>query len=382
MIKLGIYNNRLIVKIVDGNRKYNIDEESRKIMKTIIPLVVKKSEVKKLAIIPFLKNPDQIYNAFELQYLDGNLTGSGYRVIGYRYDKYVDVYDDSSLMFNDNEAFDVCENGLNKHVTIKFKKAHMAKLNNCELIMFHFIDIENREISFLIKERSKRKTKPMNLLAPIGYGSKEPNFLPVFFMYNFDFIRRRKTIVNCTIDGKKVKVDKFMFPMSNQFRYFIRYSNECQLFEFASTESKEVIEANVLDNIYKNEDIEYIFDDDKALKNIRVIFPDGNIDINFYPSINIYKNQTGEFKIMPKEVQGYIAGEYVVKKEESRLFLELKPNKGWKSVPNSFISKMILKPESIFCSWCKNYNFIEEIDLETNKVEARWENKNIEKSNI
>lgn len=40
------------------------------------------------------------------------------------------------------------------------------------------------------KEFSNEKSIPMNLLAPIGYGSKNPNFLPLFFMYDFDFIRK------------------------------------------------------------------------------------------------------------------------------------------------------------------------------------------------
>lgn len=46
----------------------------------------------------------------------------------------------------------------------------------------------------------------MNLLAPIGYGAKSPNFLPLFFMYSFDFIRKKHTQIECKIEDKKVVI--------------------------------------------------------------------------------------------------------------------------------------------------------------------------------
>lgn len=70
-------------------------------MKSIIPFKVKYNPVKKLAIIPFEKNPDVIYKSLELQYIEGEPYGRGYRIIAYRNDSYVDVYDDNSLIFQE-----------------------------------------------------------------------------------------------------------------------------------------------------------------------------------------------------------------------------------------------------------------------------------------
>ena len=42
-------------------------------MKSIIPFVINYSPIKKLAIIPFEKCPNEIYKSFELQYIDGKL---------------------------------------------------------------------------------------------------------------------------------------------------------------------------------------------------------------------------------------------------------------------------------------------------------------------
>ena len=52
------------------------------------------------------------------------------------------------------------------------------------------------------------------------------------------------------------------------------------------------------------------------------------------------------------------------------------PENGWKSIPNSFVTKMILKPNSIFCRWSKNYVFTEEIDFKKKLVKSMWENNN------
>ena len=217
-------------------------------MKNIIPFIVNYSPIKKLAIIPFEKKPDKIYKGFELQYIDGKPYGKGYRIVAYRKDSYVDVYDDISLQFQENEKFNVAEKGLNRHVQVAIKKAYLEKQNNCEYISFSFKDLENRKIDFYIKEFSCKKSIPMNLLAPIGYGSKNPNFLPLFFMYNFDFIRKKYTQIECKIEDKKIKIDKFFMPMNMQFRYYARYSNQCELLEFANTDSLSFVEVD-LDNI-------------------------------------------------------------------------------------------------------------------------------------
>ena len=74
-------------------------------MKGYLPIIVKYSPIRKLAIIPFEKSPDTIYRGFELQYIDGEPYGVGYRVLAYRNDNYVDVYDDVALNFNENEKY-------------------------------------------------------------------------------------------------------------------------------------------------------------------------------------------------------------------------------------------------------------------------------------
>ncbi|MDF2859348.1 MAG: hypothetical protein K0Q87_5199, partial [Neobacillus sp.] len=211
-------------------------------MKEILPFEVKAQPLTKLALINFEKNPDSIYKGLELQYVDGDSMGKGYRVIAYRNDKFVDVYDEETIKFHPDEKFDVTQKGLKKHVQRQFENTHFDKQNGNVHISFTFLDYDNRKIEVDITERTKKKSNPINLLAPIGVSSEKPTYLPVFFLYDFDFVRRRKTDVKVLIDGKSLKLDPFPFPvtMNLQWRLYTRYSLDSQIVEFLNSDSKQV----------------------------------------------------------------------------------------------------------------------------------------------
>ena len=113
----------------------------------------------------------------------------------------------------------------------------------------------------MLRKPGRLASQYANLLAPIGIGSKAPEYLPVFFMYDFDFIRKSKSIVACTIDGKEITIDNFPMPMNGQARLYARYSNECELLEFANTSIMELQEIELNnENTYWDGNIEYFFD--------------------------------------------------------------------------------------------------------------------------
>ncbi|MDD4547739.1 MAG: hypothetical protein PHI05_03255, partial [Bacilli bacterium] len=211
---------------------------------------------------------------------------------------------------------------------------------------------------------------------PVGYGSKNPNYLPLFFMYDFDFIKSIKTKINCSIDNNKISIDKFPFPMNMQFRYFVRYSNQCELIEFANTDSKDLTEVNIDNNSYMDGNIEYIFEESNSLEKIIVHLENENININFIPSLNMNKNITGCFKILPNPKMGHLDGIYNVTKEAEKTIIKLSITDGWRPVPTSFISKLILNKNSIFCKWSKKYEFIAEINTTKKLVKSKWKNNN------
>ena len=128
-------------------------------MKIYLPVIVKDSPIRRLALIPFEKYPDTIYRGFELQFIDGEPYGVGYRVLAYRNDNFVDVYDDEALNFNENEKFNVVENGLHKHIQTQINNVRLCKVDNNQVISFEFVDIQDRKISVHIEEKKQEKVE-------------------------------------------------------------------------------------------------------------------------------------------------------------------------------------------------------------------------------
>lgn len=346
-------------------------------MKSFLPIKVKYSPIKKLALIPFEKKAEKIYRCLELQYIDSPIHGIGYRVIAYRNDNYLDVYDDYSLVYNKDEKFDVAEKGLNRHVQTKLENVSFKSDNGKLILSFSFRDIENREVKFYIKEEVNKKTIPMNILAPVGVGSKKPNFLPLFFLYNFDFIRSKHTIINCKIDNIDIEIDTFPMPMNFQKRYFIRYSEKCELIEFINTDYSKLEEVELDSNlIFEENNVAYCFESENILKEIKVKFKENETIIKFMPSLNIKENMSGKFRIEPNSIIGYISGEYNIIKKKNLAEIILEATGGWVSVPNSFITKILLKKNSMFCKWVKNYKLKEVINLNTKVIDGKWTNDN------
>lgn len=346
-------------------------------MKSFLSVKVKYCPMKKLALIPFENNPDKLYKCLELQYFDSEISGRGYRIVAYRNDNYLDVYDDYSLVYDKDEKFNIAENGLNKHIQTTLDNTIFQTEDGKLTLSFTFNDIENREISFFIKEEINSKTKPMNLLAPVGFGSKNPEFMPLLFLYDFDFIRRKDTIVRCKIDNIDVEIDTFPMLMNFQRRYFTRYSENCELIEFINTDYSELEEVN-LDNklVFQKDNVAYRFEKENALKEILIMCKENETIIKFAPPLNITETMSGKFNIEPKSIYGHINGEFSVNRKEDIVEFNLRATDGWVPVPNSLISKILFSKNSIFCRWTRNYDFKEVINLKTMETEGKWINNN------
>jgi len=351
-------------------------------MNAILPFEVKYTPITKLALINFERNPDPVYSGLELQYIDGAPLGKGFRVIAYRNDKYVDVYDEKTIHFIPNEKFDVTQKGLKQHVQRQFDNTCCDKQNGKVHISFIFKDCDNRTIEVDILEHTKKKSTPINLLAPIGVGSELPSYLPVFFLYNFDFVRRGKTYAKVEIDGKKLKLDPFPFPipMNMQWRYYTRYSLESQIAEFLNTDSKKVRIVELKeDKKYMDGVVEYQFADCKgtmALSTIHIKKVDHPLQVVFEPPVS-FDTHKGIFHILPEPQMGSIDGNYQVSEEGEKVCIQVIPEKGWTPVLKSTISKLIFAEKSVFCNWSKKYIYTQKINQKELFSEAKWVNTNI-----
>ena len=346
----------------------------------IIPFGLSLIPMKKLALISFEKHPDSIYIGLEPQYLD-DVHGKGYRVIAYRCDGYVDVYDDINLNGSEDENFDVAGKGLCERKKVVMKNTVFEKKAGCIHISFSFTDKSGRAIDVKIIERTSKKTKGMNLIAPIGDSAENPSYLPLFFLYEFDFLRKYKTEVELTIDGKMIKLDDFPVPAPKDFqwRYYARYTLDCQIIEFANAASK-VLEKRTPDasGLVVIGDLEYQYSG-STLKKITLQNSNHPAFIEFtlgFPDICSLDHGTeyvDTFKVVTDDKMGLISGDYSVTRSKDSVKIELTPSGGWTPVPNSLLTKVMFGKNSVFCSWLKTYRYTQNVELATLKSVSYWE---------
>lgn len=347
----------------------------------IIPFELRCNPLKKLALINFEKYPDSIYTALEPQYFDDEVYGKGYRIIGYRCDGYIDVYDDVNLNYIEGESFDVAGKGLCERKKVVIENTVFHVKNGCLHLSFKFIDKKGRNIIVKISEQATKKTENLNLLAPIGNSTENPSYLPLFFLYDFDFVRKYKTDIEIIIDGKEMKLDNFPVPITKDFqrRYYARYTTDCQIIEFANS-TNCILHEHKIDSLgllvhksfeykYRNGNLHKII-----LKNSRhplyVNFNSGFPDIR---SLRDGIEYIDNFKIITDESVGFVSGKYFVKRKGNFVNIELSPLDGWTPVASSLLTRIMFSKKSIFCSWPKTYRYIQKINIVTLESISYWE---------
>ncbi|RDU23516.1 hypothetical protein [Anaerosacchariphilus polymeriproducens] len=347
------------------------------------PFFMEIAPIRKLALINFEKNPEEIYVALEWQYLETKEEGNGFRLIAYRKDQYVDVYDEESLCIKEIGRFEVCNKGLKHYRKTAFQNPDFIVTEKGLFISLAFHDYKGRNIKVLVEERGKRPSRSLDLIAPVGESSKNPVIFPAFAMYQFDLVRKKDTKIQIEINGKKIPPDDFPipFPKDGQMRYFTRYGCDCELIEFGrnqerilhniSCKNQFIYDENLIAS-YKTTDnqkkMEYL-----KFKHSKHVFILRFVD--WFPDLLRMEDGciTGNFKMEMDESMGYISGEYQVKKKKSKVTITLIPCNGWTVKTKMPITKMMFKKRSVFCTWPKSYRYQQTIDLHTGKSVCHWE---------
>lgn len=351
------------------------------------PFKLKISEMKHLLLINIEKDPDEIYVGFEPQIFEDKEHGKGLRVLAYRKDGYVDLYQEKSLLGEDK--LDVAGNGLGDLRKLAFQKSTFSITEYGVDLHINFRDKINREINLKIKESFLKKAKPFDLLAPIGTSSKNPMYLPVFFLYDFYFVRKKGTEVLIQIGDKVHKLDGFPILIDGNRIYFSRYGRTPVIAEFNKAENgeltplkvegkKAIDENGVIYTLARDEDI-------CAIKNMRLEGCSKCIKVEFIPpikeisSIDNKELNTGEFVISSDDSIGTIAGEYTIMREKENVKITMIPSKGWQPNEKRGVIKFIYFVAKPFQEWPKTYKWIANIKLDETKypsIRSKWERIN------
>ncbi len=333
--------------------------------------------MQKLFLINFEKDPDEIYHGLEPQLFDDPSSGRGLRIIAWRKDGYVDVYQQPELPKEDD--FNVASKGLANLIIDPMPGAYFHVSEKGVDVSFAFTDKTGREIDVRIVEKNPRPIRPFTLLAPVGSSSENPTSLPVYLMNSFDFVRRSLTEVRVSINGRLHKPDTFPFPMNGSRVYFMRYSADTFLVDWcpAYTGPLKPYFSDNPEGISINNG-----ESGDAIFSVGAGRGQHSISVNFtppFPEITGLQNKTvkeGQFIIKAnKEAAGKISGTYHLTREGDEIQISMHPSGGWEPKPDTLFLKFFYKAVSMFRNWPKTYHWTARAKLRPGEapfMESSW----------
>jgi hypothetical protein len=333
--------------------------------------------MQKLFLINFEKDPDQVYHSLEPQVFDDPTSGRGLRIIAWRKDGYVDVYQQPGLPKDDQ--FNVAAKGLADLIIDPMPGAYFRVSEKGVDVSFSFTDKAGREIDVKIVEKNPRPIRPFTLLAPVGSSSENPASLPVYLMNSFDFVRRSMTDVRISINGRLHKPDTFPFPMNGSRVYFMRYSADTFLVDWCPA-YRGPLKPYSTDH---PEGLSIDFDESSdAICSVGAGRGQHGISVSFtppFPEITGVEDKTaleGQFMISSnREEAGTISGTYNLTREGDDVQIRMHPSGGWEPKPDTLFLKFFYRAVSMFRNWPKTYQWTANIKLKPGEapfMESMW----------
>ncbi|MFD2203076.1 hypothetical protein [Shivajiella indica] len=342
----------------------------------INPFEIRIDPMERLLLVNIEKDPDAIYKGFEPQYFNDEINGKGLLVIAWRLDLKVDLYFQKGLTLNP-QKYDIAGNGLRAMKEVAFEKNKFLINQAGVQVEIVFNDLESRKIEIKVIENHDKERKPFGLLAPMGDAATQPSALPLVYLHDFYFVRRKKTEACLRINGKEHKIDRFPFPLDGTWMYFMRYSSDPFIVTLNPSQSGVMKESAVNEGdiiLTKNGSAEEI----KSLIGKRGRH---QVELNFdppFPQVNLLKdrvNLEGNFEIKGHISTGRIIGRYWVKKSEGQANIQLQPTGGWEPNEKKLAIRFLYSVAKIFKRWPKTYlwsaNLIQ--DGGTWQMDSKWE---------
>lgn len=317
------------------------------------------------------------YKGFEPQWLDDAVHGRGLLVIAYRQDGKVDVYHQPTVR-PDPEGYEI-EEGLGAMVACAFERARFAIGDHGVDADIAFTDRAGRPIVIRIREQRGKRAGRFSLLAPLGLSVKQPREMPLFFMYDFSFVKIRGTAVNVTVDGAPQKLIKLPVILGGGRIYIARYCGD-PLIAFFNTAAEGPLPGHVVGEDASVEVdgacYELAQDDGRyaitAMRNGRTGnrgYPAREVGIRFDPpfpdvvGLSDGADVSGRFTIAAAPEAGEVPGAWRVQRDGDRVHVRLHPDGGWQPGEPSLMGRLIFFLLRPFRQWPKTYEWTAEIDL-------------------
>ncbi|MGO4956646.1 hypothetical protein ACTQ49_05125 [Luteococcus sp. Sow4_B9] len=338
----------------------------------ILPLRVTVAPVQRLALIPFDRHADHVYEGLEPQYIDRG-DECGWRVLAYRHDGHVDIYDDATLTLDPTERSSATGKGVRRHVTTLLDDARIDRDDEGRAhISVAFTDLYGRRIRVAIDESTTRRSTPTGLLAPVGSGAARPGFFPLFLLHDLDFVRRFHSDLRVTIDDRAIAVESFPapLPLQGQRRTFVKLAQQVDIIQVFPTDEHRLRTVTVTDGVHQRGEVAYHFDG-AALSRIVV----RQTEIQFHPPLDLGRAGKGRVEMISRPGMGVVGGNYRVKSSRGTARFTLQIDKV-RTPRQPFPSyRIFVNDRTIFGRWPKRYRFAARYDLRAGTVDGRWSNR-------
>ena len=348
------------------------------------PFKLQLDPMRRLLLINFEKDPDEVYLGLEPQIIDHPQNGRLLRVLAWRKDGYVDVYQQPGLSKDDD--FAVAGKGLADLLERTMADARFEIGPTGVDVYFAFADKEGRPIEVVINEKHGRRAKSFTLLAPVGHGSASPTSLPLFYLYDFYFVRQKGTEVAINIDGVERKPDGLPFPLDGAKCYFMRYGADTFMAAWneAATESLLPLRPKQVGEFVDN-GVTYNLIDNQGhfeIQQMSVANADHQVVVAFEPPVPAIAalkegmDFKGTFVITSDKSAGSIDGTYKIERASDNITIQVHPSGGWKPHANRLFLKFLYSVASVFRNWPKSYRWTANISLQSEElaaIESSWE---------
>lgn len=352
-------------------------------VKAYVPFRFRYTPIVRTVLIRFRKDPDHIYDAFELQAYKQE-DEIYYRVLAERKDGFKDLYQDPRIELGDGEyELNIGGRGIGEVYDTKFTKGYFTEKDGHVRIGFAFTDNEGRVIDFEVDENLEKDTNHLSWLPSVGAKVEDPNSVPLFFLYDFDFIRKSGTDVKLTIGDIEHNIDPYAIPKDMQSRYNIQYSLNSVITNFNEARESKMPLIELDENgvgYYKDKKYIYeLIDGHYNLARIVLEKPEIPVEITFDPPFPDYTEiqenipMFGNFVIRPSEELGTLTGRYNVTKQQDNAVINLNFTEGWS--PNEkelYVNLLRERTSNRITDWYKAYQCTEILNLNTFETSVTW----------
>lgn len=345
-----------------------------------LPFQVYVESIYRIASIEFYASKQELYTAYEVHYVRDLNKESGYLLYCRKKDRSFDLYMEKNLVIPLEKVSQMKDN-LVEIFPITFKHILFEIREEQLFLSFQFVDKRNLMHSVELVEGTTQKTHPIDMLSSFGNTLQKPTFFPLFYLYDFDFLRKRKARIKIEIGEKRYK-SKGAIPgmfKDGKKRQWIRYAKSTQMIELFGSSYSRLVEEPVTNLQIRKNPVTYCFSNEAefCLEKIEIDSNPQGTNIVFDPAIpNIKKWKEQELDgiicITGAHQAGVLSGEYKLTKEEDTVHFHLQFVNGYKKSKKTLLDRTLFQKNATFSSWPKSYQYISKIDVKTMDVESKW----------